>query len=201
MIRKAFIALLLVLLVGCTNDINSIVEEQNFSRYQAHYISIFDNDRFIRESSQYELSVVFTQVENKYRYDIIIDNPIIAMYDIEVMVVENDISFERANKMMPNFGIFETGEINMIPYQVDVEKNYVKGIVVSGLVDVPVVELKIMVSWKDYSKLNSFREFFIRNLDYERMNDDDFDIIGGEDENTIEPDDEDEESEQDQDDE
>lgn len=179
MFKRAIILLLVALLASCTNNASSILEEENFSRYQTYYTSIFDNDRFIREPSNYVLDVVFTQVENKYRYDIIIDQPIVAMYDIEVMVVENDQPFERIDKMMPSFGVFESNKTNMIPYQVNIEKGYAKGIVVSGLVDVGVVELKIMIGWRDYSKLNSFREFFIRNLDFERMNDEDFDVIGG----------------------
>lgn len=179
MFKKAISLLLVVLLASCTNNANSILEEENFSRYQAYYTSIFDNDRFIREPSNYELDVVFTKIDNKYRYDIIIDQPIIAMYDVEVMVIENDQPFERTDKMMPSFGVFESDETNMIPYQVNIEKGYAKGIVVSGLVDVKIVELKIMIGWKDYSKLNSYREFFIRNLDFDRMDDEDFDVIGG----------------------
>lgn len=179
MFKKAISLLLVVLLASCTNNANSILEEENFSRYQAYYTSIFDNDRFIREPSNYELDVVFTKIDNKYRYDIIIDQPIIAMYDVEVMVIENDQPFERTDKMMPSFGVFESDKTNMIPYQVNIEKGYAKGIVVSGLVDVKIVELKIMIGWKDYSKLNSYREFFIRNLDFDRMDDEDFDVIGG----------------------
>lgn len=180
MFKKAIVLLLVALLASCTHNANSILEEENFTRYQAYYTSIFDNDRFIREPSNYELDVVFTKVDNKFRYDIIIDQPIIAMYDVEVMVIENDQPFERTDKMMPSFGVFESDETNMIPYQVNTEKGYAKGIVVSGLVDVGVVELKIMIGWRDYSKLNSYREFFIRNLDFERMDDEDFDVIGGE---------------------
>jgi len=180
MVKKAILFLLIIFLTSCASNANSILEEENFSRYQAYYTSIFDNDRFIRQPQNYNMDVVFTKIDNKYRYDIIIDEPIIAMYDVEVMVIENDQAFERTEKMMPSFGVFEREEKNMIPHQIDIEKGYVKGIVVSGLVDSSVVELKIMIGWKDYSKLNSFREFFIRNLDYERMDDEDFDIIGGE---------------------
>lgn len=192
MVKKAIVLLVILLLTSCSNNASSVKEAENFTRYQAYYTSIFDNDRFIREPNNYNLEVVFTKIDNKYRYDVIIDEPIIAMYDVEVMVIENDQPFEHTDKMMPSFGVFERNETNMIPYQVDTEKGYAKGIVVSGLIDVSVVELKIMIGWRDYSKLNSYREFFIRNLDYERMNDDDFEIIGGE-EVVEEPTDEDDE--------
>jgi hypothetical protein len=169
MIKKAFILLVLLSLSACSFDTQEYLSQENYARYQAYYTSIFDNDRFITFTEAYEIDRVFTKIDSQYRYDIIIDNPAIAMYDIEVMVVENDIIFERAEKMMPSFGIFESLETNMIPFQVDVDKGYAKGIILSGMVDVPIVELKVMVAWKDYAKLNTTREFFMFNMDYERM--------------------------------
>lgn len=169
MIKKTLILLLLLSLSACSFDTQEYLSQENYARYQAYYTSIFDNDRFITFTDAYDIERVFTKVNDQYRYDIIIDNPSIAMYDIEVMVVENDVAFERAEKMMPSFGIFESKETNMIPFQVDVDKGYAKGIVLSGMVDVPIVELKVMVAWKDYAKLNTTREFFMFNLDYERM--------------------------------
>ncbi len=181
MLRKITMIMLILLMSGCAFDSDKYLSKENYARYQAYYTSIFDNDRFLAFSDAFDIEIAFNKIQDKYRYDIIIDNPSIAMYDIEVMVVENDVSFERADKMMPNFGIFETKDVNMIPFQIDVEKGYVKGIILSGMVDVSVVELKIMVAWRDYAKLNATREFFIRNLDYDRMqdgshdNDDDID--------------------------
>lgn len=169
MIKKALVLFLLLSLSACSFDTQEYLSQENFKRYQAYYTSIFDNDRFITFTDAYNIELVFTKIEEQYRYDIIIDEPAIAMYDIEVMVVENDIVFERADKMMPSFGIFELNESNMIPFQVDVDKGYAKGIILSGMVDVPIVELKVMVAWKDYAKLNATREFFMFNLDYERM--------------------------------
>lgn len=179
MIKKALVLFLLLSLSACTFDTQEYLSQENYKRYQAYYTSIFDNDRFITFTDAYYIELVFTKIQDQYRYDIIIDEPAIAMYDIEVMVVENDVIFERADKMMPSFGIFELNETNMIPFQVDVDKGYAKGIIVSGMVDVPIVELKVMVAWKDYAKLNSTREFFMFNLDYERMQAGDHDNTEG----------------------
>lgn len=167
--KVVLVFILLSTLIGCNINNQDLRSQQQLSRYQAYYLSLFDNDRFLSFSDAFDLDVVFTKLDQGYRYDIVIDNPKIAMYDIEIMVVENDTPFERADKMMPNLGIFEDLEVNLIPYQVHIDRGYMKGIVVSGLVPVSVVELKIMVAWKDYAKLNSTREFFIRNLDYDRI--------------------------------
>lgn len=178
---KIMLVALLLLVSACSKSTN-VVEEQNLARYKAYYALIFDNDRFIREPQHFDLDVVFSEIEGQYRYDIIVDNPRIAMYDVEIMVVEDDLGFQATRRMMPSFGIFESNKNNMIPNQVDSENGYVKGMIVSGMLDKKVVELKIMVGWRDYSKLNSHREFFIRNLDYDKMKDPDFNIIGGDEE-------------------
>ena len=39
----------------------------------AYYTSIFDNDRFITFTDAYNIELVFTKIEEQYRYDIIID--------------------------------------------------------------------------------------------------------------------------------
>ena len=188
MIKRFLLLVLLIALAGCNLNTQDVRLQQQFARYEAYYVSLFDNDRFISFSDAFDLEVVFTKLDSGYRYDVVIDNPKIAMYDIEIMVVENDTPFERADKMMPNLGIFESLEVNLVPYQVHTDKGFMKGVVVSGVVSVSVVELKIMVAWKDYAKLNSTREFFIRNLDYDRIgqigeeNDDDIDFNGEEEE-------------------
>ncbi|NLA78811.1 MAG: hypothetical protein GX845_04600 [Erysipelothrix sp.] len=197
--RKILVIIMLVVLSACARG-SKVVEEENLERYKAYYSFIFDNDRFIREPQHYELDIVFTKMNSQYRYDIIIDQPIIAMYDIEVMVVEDDLVYDSTDKMMPNFGIFEDKKVSMIPNQVDGDLGYVKGVIVSGVVERNIVELKIMVGWRDYSKLVSHREFFIRNLDYEKMSDPDYDIKGGEDEEPpVDIDDEEAEIEEDDD--
>lgn len=150
-----------LLLSGCQWFDNDDIDEAKFQRYSAYYTSIFDNDRFVLASEYYDLEVVMNKIsEAEYRYDVIIDSPKIAMYAIEVMVVENNITPEVANKMMPTIGIFENVEYNLIPYQVNVEKGYVKGLIVNGISTQPSINLKIMVLWRDYAKLLVTREFF-----------------------------------------
>jgi hypothetical protein len=97
-----FVIILSLILSGCQWFDNDDIDEAKFQRYSAYYTSIFDNDRFILASDYYELEVVMNKISDaEYRYDVIIDSPKIAMYAIEIMVVENNITPEVANKMMP----------------------------------------------------------------------------------------------------
>jgi hypothetical protein len=155
------ILILTMILSGCQWFDNDDIDEAKFQRYSAYYTSIFDNDRFVLASEYYDLEVAMNKIgEDEYRYDVIIDSPKIAMYAIEVMIIENNITPEVANKMMPTLGIFENVEYNLIPYQVNVDKGYVKGLIVSGISQQPSINLKIMVLWRDYAKLLVTREFF-----------------------------------------
>lgn len=160
--RKLTIIIILALILsGCQWFDNDDIDEAKFQRYSAYYTSIFDNDRFIFASEYYDIEVVMNKIsDSEYRYDVIIDSPRIAMYAIEIMVVENNVTPEVANKMMPTIGIFENVEYNLIPYQVNVERGYVKGLIVNGISSLPSINLKIMVLWRDYAKLIVTREFF-----------------------------------------
>ena len=53
----------------------------------------------------------------------------------------------------------------MLPFQSRKEKNFVSGMQLSGISQTPKFSLNILVTWKDYSKTNTYRAFF--NYDYE----------------------------------
>lgn len=166
--KWTFVIIFSLILSGCQWFDNDDIDEAKFQRYSAYYTSIFDNDRFVLASEYYDLEVVMNKISDaEYRYDVIIDSPKIAMYAIEVMVVENNITPEVAKKMMPTIGIFEDVEYNLIPYQVNVDKGYVKGLIVNGISTEPSINLKVMVLWRDYAKLLVTREFFEINKTYD----------------------------------
>ncbi len=188
MLKKWMIILVIFTLGGCTLfDQEDKVLTQKMQRYQAYYTSIFDNDRFIDYSDFYDIEFFLNELPDRtYRYDLIIDNPRIAMYDVEVMIVENDTDPEDIDKMMPNAGIFEDAEYNLVPFQFNSDKGYRKGIALSGIVDQPVVTLRVMVAWKDYAKVNSTREFFLIQRDFNAPT-----VIPGDVDNDVDMDDED----------
>ena len=82
-----------------------------------------------------------------------LDNAQIAMYDVEVIAIENMEPYQES-QMMPTKGIFEDQKFSMIPYQYNVNAGYVKGFAISGDEDAKDVQLNIMVTWKDSTRLN-----------------------------------------------
>ncbi|MDD2591683.1 MAG: hypothetical protein PHP11_00705 [Erysipelotrichaceae bacterium] len=164
------ILLLLILLMGCSDN-NESSDSIKLENYAYIYQTITDNDTFNTTTEHFDMNVVMSQIDDQnYRYDIIIDDPKVAMYDIKMMAVENNIDYSLANKMMPSIGIFDEEEYNMVPYQINTELGYVKGLIISGKTDAPVVNLKIRITWKDYTKVFESKEYFNLTVDYFSQN-------------------------------
>ena len=85
--------------------------------------------------------------DGSYRYYIILDDPKIAMYNVMMIAVENGVSYQECETMVPSFGIFED-RVSLVPGQVNYEEAYVKGISISGQSDKDTMDLLILVRWK-----------------------------------------------------
>lgn len=158
MIQRFFMTCLVVLLLSaCVNTRN---ETTSFDVYQIHYQSILNNPSFKSQSDYFNVEAYISELSaNQYRFDVFIDQPNIAMYDIEVLAIVDDGLLVVSDQMMPSLGIFETDEYNLIPFQVDSQRGFYKGFNLNGLVEYEPINLKILVIWKDYFKIRTFREF------------------------------------------
>jgi hypothetical protein len=162
--------MVIVFLAGCANN-NESIDKLKLENYAYIYQTITDNDTFDTVADHFDMQVVMSLIgDNEYRYDIIIDNPQVAMYDIKMMAVENNIDYSLADKMMPSIGIFDDEEYNMVPYQVETDLGFVKGMVISGTTNAPVINLKIRITWKDYTKVEETKNYFILTVDYFSQN-------------------------------
>ncbi len=163
--KKVFLFLLTIMLLsGCSQEGGeNVVSDEQMTLYSSSYQAVLDNTAFSEESSFFEISYEVVQSEAQHVYYVFVDNPKVAMYDIELIVLENLDNFN-TQKMMPTFGIFDSIEYHMIPFQVDAEKGYVKGIMVSGELEEVSGPLYMMVTWKNYTRLQTYREYFVINL-------------------------------------
>jgi len=162
--------MMIVFLAGCANKSESI-DKLKLENYAYIYQTITDNDTFNTVADHFDMQVVMSLIgDNEYRYDIIIDNPQVAMYDIKMMAVENNIDYSLADKMMPSIGIFDEEEYNMVPYQIETSLGFVKGMIISGTTNAPVINLKIRITWKDYTKVEETKNYFNLTVDYFSQN-------------------------------
>ena len=167
--RKAAVLLAMICMVflnGCSEKKNTEnnVSKAQLEEYETYYNAILDNPVFAGESENYDLSFEMNKVpDGSYRYYTILDNERTAMYDVVMVIVENDQKYGSQNKMMPSSGVFED-PVSLIPGQVNKKSGYAKGIVLSGQTDQAKIDLKILVEWnnKDHNRKN--REFLSFHL-------------------------------------
>ena len=147
-----FLSTLLVL-SGCSS------KKQALSLYEAYYQIISENTEYVEESSNYSLSYeVEKSDDGNYYYYIFLDSPTISMYDVVMMAIENDVSYSSNLKMVPSIGIFD-GNYNLVPNQINKDKGYVKGLVISGESEEDTIHIKLMVEWKNKNRDKTSREF------------------------------------------
>lgn len=162
--RKLCCLLLCIgLLAGCRSTSSS--NELMMAAYEGYYQSVEDSERFQTGSDYYQIYGEMSKIgDGSYRYYVFLDEPQIAMYDVVMLAVENDIPFEEATTMMPSIGIFEKTEYSLIPNQARSAAGYVKGLVISGESQEDSIDLKLLVEWRDKTKKNSYREYLAFTL-------------------------------------
>ena len=148
--------LVLNLLCGCMEKSS---RDPKITSYETYYHAVEENVKFSETSTHFHYSKEMSVLpDGTYRYYIVVDEPQHAMYQCTLLAVENDSVFSTESKMMPSLGIFDDPVI-MIPNQVNTDKGYVKGIVLSGECTEPSVSIRLLVEWKDRTGKNTTREF------------------------------------------
>lgn len=162
---KKIISLLfaMILLCSCT-EIGKKKADPN-ERYVLMVETLQEHELFAEESSYFDITADMARIEGGYRYYITIDNPRLAMYDVELLAIEKGVNY--MNNMAANVGIFEDTKYNMIPNQSNPEKGYVKGIVASGVSSSPETTLYVFVQFKNADHTSAHSEYFKLDVRYE----------------------------------
>ncbi|AMC93523.1 hypothetical protein AOC36_05865 [Erysipelothrix larvae] len=167
--RKLKILCLLVCvlaLTACDNSKSAAYQEQ-LNLYETYYRALLNEDRFQTSSRFYSITTEIAPSDEGYQYVVTIDDAKIAMYDVQIMVVENEEPFN-LDVMKPSAGIFD-GDYIFIPNQAREDHGFKKGIVVGRLdLQEDNVTIRVLVAWKNYTKLESFKEVFEFELKYEK---------------------------------
>ena len=148
--KKLVILLVCVMmLAGCQNRTRTL-DDEKYDAYISYYQSILDNETKELSCQDFDCELVVNKItDTRYRYDVIIDNPKVAMYNIVVLAVVSDGSGEINTKdMMPSIGIFEQEKYSMIPYQIDKEHNYVQGLDLSIVSNSSELTVNVMISYE-----------------------------------------------------
>ena len=161
----------LLLISGCSKKDPNQISTEKMQLYTAYYKSIMEMHRFQDKSDFYDLEVVMNQLpDGTYRYYVILDQPRVAMVDVEMLVVDAAVDYSQTSVIAPSVGLLENEDYSLIPNQVYPELGYVKGLMASGETTSPIVSLNVMVLWKDYAKLKESREYLQLMGDFENQN-------------------------------
>lgn len=156
--KKGLILLLTILiLAGCSSS----VDEVKYQIYKTTYQSILNSTTFQSASENFNISASISDLgNNQIRYDVFLDQPKIAMYDVEILAIVDTGLLVISDQMMPSVGIFEDVEYHLIPYQVNADAGYPAGFNLNGISDQRALTIKVLVTWKDYFKIRSYKESF-----------------------------------------
>lgn len=153
------ILVLTLLLTGCENKNTNELDSKKLDEYKSVYESLLTSTASTEKSSFFDISTEVTHLpDNTYRYYVIVDNATISMYDVKMMAIELGTDSDRI--MAPSIGILEDDNYNLIPSQVSMKEGFVKGLVLSGDSNNPVIQLKLMVSWLDETGKTNYKEFY-----------------------------------------
>lgn len=148
----------MILVLGGCNKLQKSDDVQ-FEKYQKAYEKLNDQDHFLTVSSFYDIELVVNEVDDQYRLDVIVDNPKVAMYNIEMIYEINPTGKMQFETTLPSIGIVDNTTYNMVPYQVNENKGFHKGIVASGLTDKESGSVIVYITWTDYAKTKETTEF------------------------------------------
>lgn len=162
--RKLLLILISALCVSaCTNRNTKDKEFQN--TYNSFVDSILDNNGVDTAEIPFAHKLEVTKESTgEYRYAITISDPKVAMYHIQMMVVD-----KAAGGQYPFIGLMNDEPLySMIPNQENKEKYFVKGVVLEGASVNPQFTLYVQVNWKDYAQVNTNTAFFSYTYDYDK---------------------------------
>lgn len=123
--RYLVICMLLCFMAGCTThqDIDPAMQEYNQIEENIRKYKTYD------EQFPFEINLIFNQIENEWRYDLVIDNPDVNMYDIKVL----SYCQSQKDQICPSIGIFDEEVYNLKPNYISKNEGYYKGIQLSGI--------------------------------------------------------------------
>ena len=164
-LRKLILFIVLTLFVSACSD-RTTKDKEFQNTYNSFVDSILDNNGADSTEIPFEHHLEVTKESSgEYRYAITIDDPKVAMYHIQMMVVD-----KAAGGQYPFLGLMNDEEMfSMIPNQENKEKYFVKGVVLEGISANPKFTLYVQVSWKDYAQINTSTVFFSYTFDYDKQ--------------------------------
>jgi len=170
--KKILILIVLIItLAGCNKEETRQLDKEKYNAYLAYYNAILSAENKQTESSCFDIELVVNKIaEDKYRYDVIIDNPKVAMFDIKALAIIETLSLEiDQENMMPSVGILDGYHYSMVPGQLDKENDFYEGIILSLTSKESALRVSVMVDYKPLNEEETIRQYFSLYTTYEEV--------------------------------
>ncbi|HPW53687.1 MAG TPA: hypothetical protein PK631_04880 [Erysipelotrichaceae bacterium] len=167
--KLLILLILLIALTGCNGEEPRELDKEKYNAYLTYYQSILAAEDKLVQSPCFDIELVVNKLaDGSYRYDVIIDNPRVAMFNIKALAIIETLSLEiDKEKMMPSVGILDDYKYNMVPGQIDLEKNFVEGIILSLTSPESALRVSVMVDYKPLNDEQTVRQYFSLYITYE----------------------------------
>jgi uncharacterized protein YceK len=91
---KILLCCAVLALSGCQKN---TTDQAALEEYQTYFNTVSENVTFSDTSKNFACELEMTKVsDGTYRYYVVIDHPVSAMYDIVAIAIENDLKYEDA---------------------------------------------------------------------------------------------------------
>ena len=129
--KKLLVVLLCLFITACgTKTKDSDISDSTLKKYKEDLSYIKKTKKFDNVSDKMNTKLYYTEINEGYRYELIIDEPKENMYNIKAI----SYSSSCLDDYQPTIGYFDKETYSMIPGIVDKKKNIYKGITLSGRV-------------------------------------------------------------------
>ncbi len=129
--KKFLLVILCLLMTACaTKNKDSNISDNALKKYKEDLSYVKKIKKFDHYSDKMNIKLYYTEIDEGYRYEMVIDEPKQNMYNIEAI----SYSASCLDDYQPTIGYFDKETYSMIPGVVDKKKNIYKGITLSGRV-------------------------------------------------------------------
>ncbi len=129
--RKLLLVLLCFLMCACgTKKKDSEISDRALNKYKEDLVYIKNAKKFDYVSDKMNVKLYYTEIDEGYRYELVIDEPKEKMYNMRAI----SYSPSCLDDYQPAIGYFDKESYSMVPGIVDKKKNIYKGITLSGRV-------------------------------------------------------------------
>ena len=152
------LAISFIMLCACQPKSEHITYDEYLNiKKELELCQTFDQD------VDFKVTLIFNPMNDKYRYDVLVDNPTCDMYDITAVAYAG----EDDNEICPNIGLFDISKYHLINDFIDKENGFYKGINLSGMCD-EMTNVKLYISYyleSDYkTKVEKYIEVFASEI-------------------------------------